>query len=155
MSLLRDQWCRGWKEHALIDRKGRRKFFHICLILQDMSTFSKFIIFHVFSQKSNRNVGRWENVFRPYDEIESCTEWKVESSRTGNNSSRRTVKFWKSVMKFVKNDYYFQNDLPKFSKWSWPPVKFYRGCTSRWDPFEANPKWLLLSIFTAEILVFF
>ena len=45
------------------------------------------------------------------DEIESCTEWKVESSRTGNNSSRRTVKFWKIVIKIVKNDYYFQNDL--------------------------------------------
>ena len=46
------------------------------------------------------------------DEIESCTEWKVESSRTGNNSSRRTVKFFKSVMKIVKIDYRFQNDMP-------------------------------------------
>ena len=45
------------------------------------------------------------------DEIESCTEWKVESSCTGNKSSRRTIKFIKSVMKIVKNDYYFQNNL--------------------------------------------
>ena len=70
-----------------------------------------FAIFHLFSQKSKKTLGRVENVFRPYDEIESCTEWKVESSRTDNNSSRRTVKFFKSVMKIVKNDYYFQNDI--------------------------------------------
>ena len=45
------------------------------------------------------------------DETERCTEWKVESSRTGNNSSRRAVKLIKNVMKIVKNDYYFQNNL--------------------------------------------
>ena len=49
-----------------------------------------FVVFHLFSQKSKRTLGRWENVFRPYDGIESCTEWKVESSHTCKNSSRRT-----------------------------------------------------------------
>ena len=68
--------------------------------------------FKIFtSELPESRVEWWENVFRPFDEIESCTEWKVESSRTGNKSSRRTVKFLKSVMKIVKNDYYFQNDL--------------------------------------------
>ena len=38
-----------------------------------------FAIFHLFSQKSKRTLGRWENAFRPYDEIESCRASKVES----------------------------------------------------------------------------
>ena len=38
-----------------------------------------FVIFHLFSQKSKRTLGRWENVFRPYDDIESCRASKVES----------------------------------------------------------------------------
>ena len=48
--LLRGQRCMEWKKHAPIDRKGRRKFFHICLIQWDMSTFSKFTICYVSSQ---------------------------------------------------------------------------------------------------------
>ena len=38
-----------------------------------------FVIFHLFSQKSKRTLGRWENVFRRSDDIESCRTSKVES----------------------------------------------------------------------------
>ena len=42
-------------------------------------------------QKSQKwSLGLREVVLTPYDEIESCREWKVESSHMCKNSSRRT-----------------------------------------------------------------
>ena len=63
-------------------------------------------------------------VLTSYDEIESCREWKVESSHMCKNSSRRTPrpknsskpKISKMTMKMVKNDY--ENGQKWLWKWS-------------------------------------
>ena len=80
-----------WKNWKM-SRMSFWKFSPMCKSTSRRNPRSKnliFVIFHLFSQKSKRTLGRWENVFRPYDEIERCTEWKVGSSHMCKNSSRR------------------------------------------------------------------
>ena len=73
------------------------------------------------SEKSKKwSLGLRRVVLTAYDEIESCREWKVESSRMCKNSSQRTPhpknnlnpkfqkwlwKWSKMIMEMVKNDY--------------------------------------------------
>ena len=70
-----------WKNWKM-SRMSFWKFSPMCKSTSRRNPRSKnliFVIFHLFSQKSKRTLGRWENVFRPYDEIESCRASKVES----------------------------------------------------------------------------
>ena len=63
-----------WKNWKM-SRMSFWKFSPMCKSTSRRNPRSKnliFVIFHLFSQKSKRTLGRWENVFKPYDEIESC-----------------------------------------------------------------------------------
>ena len=74
-----------------------------------------------------------EVVLTPYDEIESCREWRVESSHMCKNSSRRTPrpknsskpKISKMTMKMVKNDY--ENGQKWLWKWSKMTMKMIKN----------------------------
>ena len=128
MSLLRDQRCREWKKHGLNDRKGRRKFFHICIILWDMSSFSIFIVFNVsprdiwtFSSKSHQKsiAPRWlpkkkrpnlstiYPTYRCYDKG-SLIAYYLDLSRIGKTSFNTFFSIWKrpSYCEFCLHPYF-------------------------------------------------
>ena len=81
----------------LISLRGRCKSFWWPMWIKFIIKLEKIII-RIRRQKKSRScqksqkwsLGLREVVLTPYDEIESCREWKVESSHMCKNSSRRT-----------------------------------------------------------------
>ena len=95
-------------------------------------------------QKSQKwSLGLREFVLRPYDEIESCREWKVESSHMCKNSSRRTPRpknlifilcFNKKGRKTKKGDENSKNTYKSLSLFS----TFRRMYHQLYNNFEKN-----------------